>query len=174
MTVDASLLQPFTGQCPPIRWRRLASLSKVSTRGVATDTYRNARGGMILVGHAVGARPPGKPTCLHTAAAVTSTSAATWARPDLDAGARSAISPADELSTCPAGQNVARVIGTCPARATATQPACIRPGHSRPAQCRATAGTGLAPLPRAHPLPSRAGAPLHLFLSPFAERALGP
>ena len=171
--VDASLLHPITGQCPPILWRRLATLSKVSTRGVATGTYRNARGGMILVGHAVGARPPGKSTRLHTAA-VTKTSAATWARPDLDAGARSAISPADELSTCPAGQNVARVTGTCPALATATQPACIRPGHSRPAQCRATAGTGLAPLPRAHPLPSCAGAPLHLFSSPFAERALGP
>lgn len=171
MTVDASLLHPITGQCPPILWRRLATLPKVSTRGVATDTYSNVRGGMIVVGHAVGAWQPHKPTHLRVA---TASSATAWTRSDLDADGQAAATIANEFRPCPGGQSITSVIDDCPARAVAMQAACVRPGCRVPVQRRATARIQPTPQSHAQQLPLRLGMPLNLPTTPFAERALGP
>ncbi len=163
MTVDASLLHPVTGQCPPIVWRRLATFPKASTRGVATDTYRNARGGMPVVSHAVGARLPRKPA--RSRIAITpSASAVAWTDSSVDADRRAATARANEPCRCQAGQPVASAMDDCPAPAATT----ARPRNATPPQTPASCRH------RARSSCRCACAQSNLLITPFTERALGP
>lgn len=175
MTVDASLLHPTSGQCPPLLWRQLATFSTAPVRGrAATDTYRNARWRMSVFRLVMVARMPRDQAHLRIAI-TTSASAAVWTGSSVDADGRAATAVADESYPCNAGQPAASAIDDCPAPAATMQSPCIRTDAPPPApQRRIVTGTRFMPPLYAYQLPLRACAPFNLFTAPFAERALGP